>query len=210
MLVSAAEGYRLWAAEYDSTPNPLLALERRVLEGRMGLTAGDRLLDAGTGTGRWMKHARTRGALTFGVDISAQMLSMGSGNLVRGDIQRLPFADDAFDVVICSMTLGYVRSASTVLRELARVARRIIVSDLHPDAVTAGWTRSFRREGQVYEIEQYRHCLRNLNPPGTRVEWFVASCFGEAERALFCEAGKAGSFDAVCLIPAIWAACWTR
>ncbi|MES1261820.1 MAG: class I SAM-dependent methyltransferase, partial [Acidobacteriota bacterium] len=151
MLVTAAEGYRLWAPEYDASPNPLLALEARLLQDRLGVAAGDRFLDAGAGTGRWMKYAERRGARAFGIDLSAEMLAKGSGARVRGDMRHLPVADDAADLAICSMALGYVRSAGEVVRELARVARRVIVSDLHPAAVAAGWTRSFRHQGQVYE-----------------------------------------------------------
>ena len=37
MLVSAAEGYRIWSSEYDRTLNPLLALEMRVIRERLEL-----------------------------------------------------------------------------------------------------------------------------------------------------------------------------
>jgi ubiquinone/menaquinone biosynthesis C-methylase UbiE len=208
VLVSPEEGYRLWAPVYDTSTNPLLALEMRVLQDRLGLEPGDRFLDVATGTGRWMKFAETRGAQTFGIDFSAEMLAKGSGALLRGDMRRLPVADDAMDLAMCSMALGYVRSADEVLRELARVARRVIVSDLHPDAVAAGWTRSFRRQGQVYEIEQYCHSLQDLRPAGMRSAWFVEAHFGEPERAIFEAAGKA--LDGITCVPAIRAACWTR
>jgi ubiquinone/menaquinone biosynthesis C-methylase UbiE len=210
VLVSAAEGYRLWAPDYDTSHNPLLALEMRILESRLGIAAGDRFLDAGAGTGRWMKHAETRGACAFGIDSSAEMLARGSGARVRADIRRLPVADNAVDLAMCSMVLGYVRSAGEALRELTRVARRVVVSDLHPDAVAAGWTRSFRRRGQVYEIGQYRHSLRALKPEGTREEWFVEAKFGEPERSIFNAAGKTDAFDGIAGVPAICAVCWIR
>jgi SAM-dependent methyltransferase/uncharacterized protein YbaR (Trm112 family) len=43
---------------------------------------------------------------------------------VVGDAERLPFADDAFDFVICSHLLEHVADPGAVLGELQRVARR--------------------------------------------------------------------------------------
>ncbi|HZL55829.1 MAG TPA: methyltransferase domain-containing protein [Bryobacteraceae bacterium] len=205
MLVSAQEAYRLWAPEYDSGLNPLLALEARTLQSRLGALRGSTFLDAGAGTGRWMICARRAGARTFGIDLSAEMLAVASGSLVRGDIRRLPFMDDAVDVAVCSMTLGYVRSAEEVLAELTRVARRVIVSDLHPAAVAAGWTRSFRTHGRKYEIEQYAHSVRDLRP-----DWFAEEYFGEPERHIFEAASKADTFGKMTAVPAIYAAGWSR
>ena len=53
---------------------------------------------------------------------------------VRGDALRLPFADDAFDYVICSLFVHHFQDDAVVavLGEAARVARRrIFVIDLH-------------------------------------------------------------------------------
>ncbi|MGH9943775.1 MAG: methyltransferase domain-containing protein [Pyrinomonadaceae bacterium] len=53
---------------------------------------------------------------------------------VRGDALRLPFADAAFDYVICSLFTHHFRDEDvvTILREMSRVARRrVFVIDLH-------------------------------------------------------------------------------
>ena len=53
---------------------------------------------------------------------------------VRGDALRLPFADDQFDYVICSLFTHHFVEEQVVqiLREMSRVAqRRIFVIDLH-------------------------------------------------------------------------------
>lgn len=53
---------------------------------------------------------------------------------VRGDAFRLPFATDAFDLVLCSLFTHHFRDEAvvTILREFVRVARRrIFVIDLH-------------------------------------------------------------------------------
>jgi SAM-dependent methyltransferase len=220
MLVPAAEGYRLWSAEYDRGPNPLLALEMRVLRERVAPLAGRTFLDAGTGTGRWMKYAAIQGARVLGIDLSGPMLSVAaedgklSGRVVLGDLRSLPFADFAADIAMCSFALSYLDSPAGVLSELARVARTVIVSDLHPAAMDAGWTRSFRAGDRVYEIEHFRHSARDLDDAaraaGLERKWSVDAAFGEPEREIFNAAGKPALFNAVCSLPAIHAACWVR
>jgi SAM-dependent methyltransferase len=205
MVVAAHEGYRLWAPMYDRDPNPLLALEMRILRELIGPLNKKLFLDAGAGTGRWMKHAHAAGARTFGIDLSPEMLALASGSLVRGDIRRLPFTDSSFDLAMCSMTAGYLPCLSDLLSELARVARQVIVSDLHPAAVEAGWTRSFRSDGTKYELEHHCHSVSDLGP-----DWFIEATFGEPERHIFESAGKLDFFESSGHVPAIYAACWTR
>lgn len=41
----------------------------------------------------------------------------------EGDVEKLPFEDDAFDVVLSSMVLGMVPNQQAAIRELARVLR---------------------------------------------------------------------------------------
>jgi ubiquinone/menaquinone biosynthesis C-methylase UbiE len=57
---------------------------------------------------------------------------------VAGDAIQLPFSDSSFDAVICSLTFHHLTNAEcvSVLREMWRVARRIvIVNDLHRNRV---------------------------------------------------------------------------
>jgi ubiquinone/menaquinone biosynthesis C-methylase UbiE len=57
---------------------------------------------------------------------------------VAGDALQLPFADNTFDAVICSLSFHHLTNAEcvSVLREMWRVARRIvIVNDLHRNRV---------------------------------------------------------------------------
>jgi ubiquinone/menaquinone biosynthesis C-methylase UbiE len=57
---------------------------------------------------------------------------------VRGDALRLPFANDEFDYVMCSLFTHHFRDEQVthILRQMRRVARRrIFVIDLHRDPV---------------------------------------------------------------------------
>jgi SAM-dependent methyltransferase len=50
--VIAREGYDLWAESYDATPNPVVALDTRHTIEHLPPQDGERILDAGCGTGR--------------------------------------------------------------------------------------------------------------------------------------------------------------
>jgi ubiquinone/menaquinone biosynthesis C-methylase UbiE len=80
-----AEAFDGWAASYDEQPNPLLALEQRVLLPRLGDVRGLDVLDAGCGTGRWLAQLAGRSARSLaGVDISSVMLGLAASKLNHG------------------------------------------------------------------------------------------------------------------------------
>ena len=107
---------------------------------RLGLVAGDRLLDLGCGFGRHAYEAARRGAdvvaLDAGLDevlgvaaVFAAMAEQGElaeateAATVQGDGYRLPFPDGAFDRVICSEVLEHLHDDRAAMAELARVLR---------------------------------------------------------------------------------------
>ncbi len=114
---------------------------------REGLTAVS-VLDVGAGSGELLRvaadEARRRGwrARLVGVELnerSARAIKEESRAYteiaaVRADAFHLPFADGAFDYVICSLFTHHFRDDAVVriMREFARVARRrVFVIDLH-------------------------------------------------------------------------------
>jgi malonyl-CoA O-methyltransferase len=220
VIVPVIEGYRLWSAGYDEGPNPLLALEMRVLSQRLGAIQGLRVLDAGSGTGRWMIEAASRGARVFGIDMCREMvLKAGEkpglrGCSALGDIRCIPLPDDAFDLSLSSFTVGYLPSPGVAFRELARVSKRAIVSDLHPDAARAGWTRSFRVGNRNYEFVHYEHSIEELDGyarnAGLVPEWRVEAAFGDPELEIFRRAGKEDAFEKTRGIPAVLINSWRR
>jgi SAM-dependent methyltransferase len=150
-------------------------VELRALLPELGKAAT--LLDVGSGVGDIAAQAREL-ARAHGIDLSLVTIDMAetlaaasllrTGNAVRGDATRLPFANRAVDVVMCSQTLHHFddASASAVLRELDRVARRrVIVSDLRRSWVAAAglWAASFplgfhpvsRHDGVVSVLRGY-------------------------------------------------------
>jgi len=110
----------------DDVMSPTLATMEKVLGGY------DSILDVGTGTGRFAKPLSDRGLPIVGVDISTSMMAKarekGLEDLVRGDAHHLPFLDRSFDAVIFVLLLHLVQDWVTVLHEIGRVCRGVVVS----------------------------------------------------------------------------------
>ena len=91
------------------------------------LRAGERVLDAGCGTGylaAGLRRARPD-AYVVGSDLSAGMLGnareAGAWPLVQGDAERLPFRDGSFDLVVARGVLHHLPDVPAALREWRRV-----------------------------------------------------------------------------------------
>lgn len=109
---------------------------------RLGVRAGDRVLDLGCGFGRHAFESLRRGARVVACDMSlaelkdvsamlgaitvgeaATLPASASGTAANGDATRLPFADGSFDRIIASEVLEHVPDDDAAFAELARVLR---------------------------------------------------------------------------------------
>jgi len=93
-----------------------------------GLPPGTRALDAGCGTGFNVQRLAARGFAVTGLEPAEGMRALARANnpglpIVDGDIEALPFADEAFDVVVCIEVIRYLENPAKALRELCRVLR---------------------------------------------------------------------------------------
>src|SRR6202049_4522811 len=99
---------------------------RRVVARVAGARAGERVLDLAAGTGSSSVTFTTAGAECVACDFSLGMLQVGARahagtvRFVAGDALRLPFADQAFDVVTISFGLRNVADTGAALSELLR------------------------------------------------------------------------------------------
>ena len=96
------------------------------------LRYSESILDVGTGTGRFAKPLSDRGLPIVGVDISTSMMDKarkkGLHDLVRGDAHNLPFRDQSFDAAVFVLVLHLVQDWVTVVHEIGRVCRGVVVS----------------------------------------------------------------------------------
>jgi SAM-dependent methyltransferase len=92
-----------------------------------GLDAGTTgtVLDLGCGNGRYLAGLRSLGINAVGCDLSAGMLEAARPHplLANGDATRLPFSDDAFDVVLAPHMLYHVDDRVQAVAELRRVTK---------------------------------------------------------------------------------------
>jgi ubiquinone/menaquinone biosynthesis C-methylase UbiE len=214
--VSARTGYALWAATWDSTPSPVVALEERLLEAWIRSLKPRRAIDIGCGTGRWSQRLSA-----FGFDMAEQMLAVAAqkpglrGRLAMADAGALPLATGCADLLLCTLTLGHVRNWAAAVREFARVltpAGTLLLTDFHPAAAARGWRRTFRHQDQVYELEHYRYTLAEIEEaaPNLKLSRTETGCIAEAERRLFLEAGRPELFDEALGTPLVLLSQWTR
>jgi malonyl-CoA O-methyltransferase len=221
--VSPLEGHRIWSASYDNGPNPVLALDTRVLSKRLGCLKGLRVVDVACGTGRWTTFAQSQGAEVIGIDLCREMLAAAackaaiSGRLALAHAAELPIRQGVADLVLCSFALSYFPSAAAAIAEMARITRpggRVIVSDLHPHAVRAGWERSFRSGDQVYAIDHRNHAIRfaylAAERSGLTLDWELSARFGVPEREIFQRAGKEPAFLELSRVPAVRLLAWIK
>ncbi|WP_129310840.1 class I SAM-dependent methyltransferase [Streptomyces sp. L2] len=99
----------------------------------LGLRAGDRVLDAGCGTGRALPPLRAAvgaGGVVVGADLTPAMLQAAvragrdrEGRLLLADVAALPFRSRSLDAVFAAGLIAHLPQPGENLRELARVVR---------------------------------------------------------------------------------------
>ena len=163
-MLEPQAAYALWAPSYPPHPhNALMALEQQTVLALLPDLTASTALDAGCGTGRYLRLLGDRGARVIGVDLSAAMLSRAGADrlpVARADIRLLPMASQSIDVIVCGLVLGDVPDLQTALAELSRVLRpggRLVYSVVHPVGERAGWSRTFAVAGKQNAIATWWH-----------------------------------------------------
>ncbi|MFF4800516.1 class I SAM-dependent methyltransferase [Streptomyces sp. NPDC001351] len=120
------------AADWDSRfPDDAPAYAAAVAE--LGLHEGDRVLDAGCGTGRALTPLRAAvgpSGVVVGADLTPAMLQAAAragrgheGHLLLADVAALPLRSEALDAVFAAGLIAHLPQPSENLEELARVVR---------------------------------------------------------------------------------------
>jgi SAM-dependent methyltransferase len=120
------EGWGRKAVDFATLSEPGNCREYVAVHHRLGVDAGDRLLDVACGSGLAIELARVRGASCSGIDASARLVAVARDrnpecDIRVGDMNALPWDPASFDVVtsfrgIWGTTPGAVAEIHRVLR----------------------------------------------------------------------------------------------
>lgn len=102
---------------------------------------GDKILDAGCGTGIFVADLIEAGARVVGLELSPVMLRRAKEKLsgeafhpLQGDMIRLPFVDNSFHKTVSNTAIEFIEDAGSAIDELFRVTRpggEIVVTTLN-------------------------------------------------------------------------------
>lgn len=96
------------------------------------------VVNVGAGTGSYEPNDR----VVLGVEPSNEMVKQrppSAAPCIRGAAERLPLSDQSFDAAMASLTIHHWSDPAQGLRELARVARRVVVFTYAPAIHRAFW-----------------------------------------------------------------------
>ncbi|MEU5042422.1 class I SAM-dependent methyltransferase [Streptomyces griseorubiginosus] len=156
----------------------------------LGLREGDRVLDAGCGTGRALTPLRAAVGPTgvvVGADLTPAMLEAAvaagrdrDGRLLLADVTALPLRSRSLDAVFGAGLISHLPEPAEDLRELARVVRPGgVLALFHP----IGRAALAARQGRQITPEDLR-AEANLRPLLAGSGWHMTSYTDEAARFL--------------------------
>ncbi|MEU9225266.1 class I SAM-dependent methyltransferase [Streptomyces massasporeus] len=177
------------AADWDSRfPDDGPAYAAAVAE--LGLRTGDRVLDAGCGTGRALPPLRAAvgaSGVVLGADLTPAMLREAvragrdrDGQLLLADVAALPLRSRSLDAVFGAGLISHLGNPAENLRELARVVRPGgVLALFHP----IGRAALAARHGRPLTPDDLR-AEPNLRPLLAGSGWRLASYVDEDSRFL--------------------------
>ena len=120
------EGWGRKAVDFSTLSEPGNCREYVALHHRLGVDAGDRLLDVACGSGLAIELARIRGASYSGIDASPRLVAVARDrnpdcDIVVGDMHALPWDPASFDIV--TSFRGIWGTTPDAVAEIRRVLR---------------------------------------------------------------------------------------
>ncbi|XEQ93991.1 2-methoxy-6-polyprenyl-1,4-benzoquinol methylase, mitochondrial [Sporomusa carbonis] len=133
------------------------AIQKKLVWDMAEVTAGERVLDLGCGTGNYTLELARYGCVTTGIDLSAGMLAAAKSKAdaanckidwIEADFLKLPFASATFDFVLSVTAFEFVADPRAALLEAMRVLKpggRVVIGVLARDSA---WGDLYRKEAR--------------------------------------------------------------
>ncbi|MFI8688275.1 class I SAM-dependent methyltransferase [Rossellomorea sp. NPDC077527] len=146
-------------------------LEQPAMKEELPDLMGKRVMDLGCGTGELSRYCIEMGASSvIGVDISSKMINRAQKVNPNGKIQyiccpieEMNWDGEAFDVIVSSLSLHYIKDYDSLVRKLHTVLKRdgIFIYSIEHPIVTArkdmnNWWRDADGERLHWALDHYR------------------------------------------------------
>ena len=182
------EGWGRKAVDFATLSEPSNCREYVAVHHRLGVDAGDRLLDVACGSGLAIELARLRGASCAGIDASARLVAVArnrspDADIRVGDMNALPWDPASFDVVtsfrgIWATTPGAVAEIHRVLRPGGRVGMTVWG---HLKVSPGAWALAPFRLATSEKVDN-QAAMVSLGRPGAGEQLLESCGFGDVER----------------------------
>ena len=182
------EGWGRKAVDFATLSEPGNCREYVAVHHRLGVDAGDRLLDVACGSGLAIELARLRGASCSGIDASARLVAVARDrnpdcDIRVGDMHALPWDPASFDVVtsfrgIWGTTPEAVAEIYRVLRPGGRAG---ITVWGHLKASAGAWALAPFRLAAAEKVGN-QAAMVSLGRPGAGEQLLASHGFGDVER----------------------------
>lgn len=119
--------YREHPRVHDATDNSLACVTRIAAD-----VTGQSICDVGCGTGHLLRHIKAAGKGKIKRFVGVDIIDPSAGKaqdfeFVASPVEVLPFADGAFDTVICTHVIEHILDYRKAIAELRRIARHRLI-----------------------------------------------------------------------------------
>ena len=171
------QAYNVWSATYDTMQNKTRDLESKALRESLSFIEPLEVLEIGCGTGKNTEWLLTKAKKLVGADFSAEMLSKAKGKITAENVEfkqldlreRWDFAENSFDLIVCSLALEHIENIDFVFGEAKRVLREnglFYIGELHPFKQYKGSKAKFDNGSGVFELECFIHNISEFFEAG--------------------------------------------
>ena len=182
------EGWGRKVVDFATLSEPSNCREYVTMHHRLGVDAGDRLLDVACGSGLAIELARLRGASCSGIDASPRLVAVARdrnpGSDIRiGDMHALPWDPASFDVVTSFRGIwGTTPDAVTEILRVLRPGGRVGITVWgHLKASPGAWALAPFRLAADEKVDN-QAAMVSLGRPGAGEQLLESYGFGDIER----------------------------